>query len=346
MKKTILFFCIILIGVCLAQLNVQYVINTSLERKPISPYIYGTNGQSNDFDLNISSRRLGGNRLTGYNWENNASNAGSDYFHVSDNWLISSLNIPSRYSDTPGVVLTAFHDTSLKMRAVTFLTLPMAGYVAADKNGTVNILQTAPSNRWCEVINDKNAPFLLKPNVLDNKVYIDECLNFLINKYGKANSDSGIKGYALDNEPDLWTSTHPRIVPERPTISQFINRSVSLATTIKRMDPYADVIGLVSFGWGGFQTFNNAPDWNQYRNKRYAWFIDAYLAEMKKKSDSLKIRLVDVLALHWYPEALGYSHTSGNYERVYNSANPADSGVAKARMQSVRSLYDPRYLEN
>lgn len=50
---------------------VNFTINTSKDTLRISPYIYGTNGQSDDNDLNITARRLGGNRLTGYNWENN-----------------------------------------------------------------------------------------------------------------------------------------------------------------------------------------------------------------------------------------------------------------------------------
>ena len=36
-------------------------------------------------------RRMGGNRQTGYNWENNASNAGSDYEHQSDEWPCTAL---------------------------------------------------------------------------------------------------------------------------------------------------------------------------------------------------------------------------------------------------------------
>lgn len=329
-----------------AQIQVNYSVNTTFERSPISPLIYGTNGQSNDFDLNLGSRRLGGNRVTGYNWENNASNAGNDFQHVNDNWLVTSSNIPSQFNNTPGVVLTAFHDTSLKMNAATYLTLPMAGFVSRDKGGAVTTAQSAPSVRWDQVVNNKNADFSLVPDLDDGKVFVDECLNFLIERYGNSTADSGIRGYALDNEPDLWTSTHPRLVTQKPTITNFLNRSAALARTIKRMDRNAEVIGLVSFGWGGFESFSSASDWSQYRAMRYGWFIDAYLGEMKKRSDSSRTRLVDMISLHWYPEATGFSHTSGAQERVYNSANPTDSGVAKARMQSTRSLYDPSFREN
>ena len=38
--------------------------------------------------------RAGGNRWTAYNWETNASNAGSDYIYNNDNYL-SSSNVPA-----------------------------------------------------------------------------------------------------------------------------------------------------------------------------------------------------------------------------------------------------------
>src|SRR5690606_20303905 len=58
--------------------SVQFTINSGDEVKAISPWIYGTNfGEV----ANARFNRSGGNRLTGYNWENNASNAGSDWYH-------------------------------------------------------------------------------------------------------------------------------------------------------------------------------------------------------------------------------------------------------------------------
>ena len=55
--------------------------------KPISPYIYGINqyGNQNKYkQVKATAVRQGGNRTTAYNWENNASNAGSDWNHSSD----------------------------------------------------------------------------------------------------------------------------------------------------------------------------------------------------------------------------------------------------------------------
>src|SRR5712692_6649434 len=64
--------------------------------KPISPYIYGTNFYSGNTSPqpNFTLDRDGGNRWTAYNWETNASNAGSDYIYNNDNYL-SSSNVPA-----------------------------------------------------------------------------------------------------------------------------------------------------------------------------------------------------------------------------------------------------------
>ncbi len=56
-------------GMLLCQsLSVTYSVDPAKDTLTISPLIYGTNEQSNDWDANITARRLGGNRMTGYNW--------------------------------------------------------------------------------------------------------------------------------------------------------------------------------------------------------------------------------------------------------------------------------------
>jgi len=71
-------------------------------------------------------------------------------------------------------------------------------------------LAGSPSSRWNVVVN--NTPggvFSASPNLTDGTVYMDELLNLLVTKYGNASTPNGIKGYDLDNEPDLW----PRLIP-------------------------------------------------------------------------------------------------------------------------------------
>src|SRR2546430_8759310 len=64
--------------------------------KLISPYIYGINFYNgvSGAPVLLTFDRAGGNRWTAYNWESNASNAGSDYFYQNDGYL-SSSNVPA-----------------------------------------------------------------------------------------------------------------------------------------------------------------------------------------------------------------------------------------------------------
>jgi len=309
-------------------------------RAPISPYIYGTN--QDIAGVNFTLRRNGGNRMTGYNWENNASNAGSDYLNQSDNFLTWFSGIPDNQAAIPGIVLTKFHDQSLASNVpYSIITLPMAGYVAADKNGPVAAGETAPSSRWIPVLNTKPTALLATPDVTDGKVYSDELLQFLVNRYGSAAGANGIKGYSLDNEPDLWSNTHSRLHPAKPLCAELISWSIDLAKAVKRIDPAADTLGFVSYGFGGYYDFQSATDWPAEKTKgAYRWFIDYYLDQMKQASTTAGVRLLNVLDLHNYSEA------QGGGARVTDSTDYSNIACNKARLQAPRAFWDPSYVEN
>src|SRR5689334_11758084 len=104
-----------MISVVRAATAVTFTIDTSTGRAAISPFIYGTNQDLTGTER-WTARRLGGNRLTGYNWENNASNAGSDFQQSSDNFLCTNVGVSS--CSTSGSVVTTFHDKSISMGAI------------------------------------------------------------------------------------------------------------------------------------------------------------------------------------------------------------------------------------
>lgn len=62
-------------------------VNPDEEETEISPYIYGVNSGVNLKTMKAKLFRLGGNRFSAYNWENNLSNAGSDWFYSTDGYL-------------------------------------------------------------------------------------------------------------------------------------------------------------------------------------------------------------------------------------------------------------------
>ena len=96
------------------------------------------------------------------------------------------------------------------------------------------------------------------------------------------------------------------------------------------MAPGALVFGPVSYGWQGFVRLQDAPDAGGRD------FLDFYLDAMREAEGRARRRLVDVLDLHWYPEA------RGGGVRITEANNTA--AVAEARVQAPRSLWDPSLL--
>jgi hypothetical protein len=320
-----------------APIPVTFSIDTGLERASISPYIYGTNQDLTGTER-WTSRRLGGNRLTGYNWENNASNAGSDWQQSSDDFLCGSVGVPTGACTTAGSVVTTFHDKSLQMGAYSLVTLQMAGYVAKDKNGTVAVGETAPSARWDPVVNVKGSAFAYPPSLTDSAVYMNEEVGYLVSHYGNASTANGVKAYDLDNEPALWPSTHPRIHPNATGAAELVNKSIALSKAVKNVDAGAAIFGPVAYGFMEFYSLQDAADWASVKGSS-AWYIDYYLAQMKQASDADGRRLLDALDVHWYPEAQGCG-----VRIVFNGVG--STCVQQARVQAPRTLWDSTYLES
>nr|AGS52267.1 glycoside hydrolase family 9-like Ig-like protein [uncultured bacterium contig00059] len=324
-------------------------INISIDTapvRPISPYIYGMNGVAPASvppanEVTASAYRLGGNRTTGYNWENNLSNAGEDWQHFNDEYLVPR----GKDGSIPAITVTDFVENSKKNGAAAFgstyalITLPMAGYVSNDNRRAVLPEETAPSARFARIVNRKNRPLSFAPDLADGVVYQDEFINFLLQKLGSARN-GGINGYSLDNEPALWPTTHPRIHPAKTTIAEILEKSISLASVVKDHDPDAEVFGPALYGVGAYATFQDAPDWKGGYANKYGLFIDAYLDGMRKVEEENGRRLLDVLDLHYYTEARCH-----NDHRVTEDRNN-NAQCINTRLQSTRSLWDGKYVEN
>ncbi len=321
------------------QQTVNITVSPSEGHKKISPYIYGVNSGVDLGKVSAGSMRLGGNRLSGYNWENNISNAGSDWRHISDTYLIDGVD--NDIKPLPGAAaLQMARDAQNNDVPYTLLTLQMLGYVSSGKTGIVPEEKTAPSEYWNEVVNHKDGELLLEPDKSDSCVYTDEYLYYLINTLGDSESETGINAYALDNEPSLWHHTHSRMQGGHITCKKLLEKSVDLAKTIKEMDNNAEVFGPSLFGYSAFDTLAGAEDWSSLRSEnKYRWFIDYYLDEMRKAEEEHGTRLLDVLDIHFYTEQNGACG-----ERSCNHYD--NDECIQARLDSVRSLYEEGYIEN
>ncbi len=307
--------------------NVVFTVNSTSKTQAISPYIYGTNqGDLTKEAKGLTLTRTGGDRLTAYNWETNASNAGSDWNYSSDNYMSSS--------STSGLPMLQAAQTASDNGASVIMTVPIAGWVAADENGPcpANPTEAQIAQRFFPILPQKGSAFAYPPDLTDGKVYADEFVAWLESQLPNAQTDPLRRiFYMLDNEPDLWSSTHSEIHPVSTTYAEIVQKNVEFATAIKAAAPGTLVFGPVNYGWNGMVTLQNASDANG-RN-----FLDFYLDSMQAAEKTAGERLVDVLDVHWYPEA------TGDGKRITDDGVTA--GEVTARVEAPRSLWDTTYTE-
>ncbi len=304
--------------------DVTIAVDSAVNVRPISRFIYGKNfnGSTWSAEPHLTLNRLGGNRWSAYNWETNASNAGSDYNHNSDSYLGGG--------NVPGEAVRAPVAASRAAGGATMVTIPILGWVAADKNGTV--LNDPIASRFFPTLATKPSALSMTPSLTDGAVYQDEFVAWLEATFPNAHADPTREiFYSLDNEPDLWSDTHSHIHPVPVTYAELLTKSVDAAKAVRRNAPAGKIFGAVSYGFNGFINLQNAVDANNRD------FVEFFLDGMRQASTTQGARLLDVLDLHWYPEATG-----GGVRVIGEDTTTA---VAAARVQSPRSLWDPTYTE-
>lgn len=305
------------------------------QTSPISPLIYGTNewlsgATSQTFDF----YRMGGNRYSAYNWEINSSNAGTDWQNSSDRYLSSASGDDPSLNTMPGQHVKEGIVRARARGAATLITVPMLDHVVADADGSVSGTAATDPSRWVANSITKPGALSLQPDLNDGAVYQEEFVNFIQNNFPDAQTSSRPVLYSLDNEPALWPTTHPLPHPAQTTYAELMARTTDAASMIKSRVPQATVFGPVLYGFGAYTNLQDAPDANGRD------FLDYYLSSLQQYENLSGTRLVDVLDLHWYPEAYG-----GGVRITDTGSNPS-SALIEARLQAPRSLWDPTYRED
>jgi hypothetical protein len=318
-----------------ATIDINYAISPQQQNHEISPLIYGINQRMPMLgNENFSFYRFGGNRTTAYNWENNWSSAGADWMHFNDDYLI----LDGSDQTQPAVSYTTFLDQEVKNNAKSLLTLQMAGYVAADGDGAVSEAEAPPSSRWIPVYPRKNAPFADTPDLNDNAVYTDELVNYMVQRYGRADQ-GGVWAWSLDNEPALWNTSHSRMRNGTAVgIKELVELGIATASAAKDVDSSAKIFGPALFGMAAYVNLNQKDDWNSNYASIYKWYVDYYLDKMREASDTKGMRLLDVMDFHYYSEATG--------DHRVTQANSDTRKDQEARLQAPRTLWDAGYVEN
>jgi fibronectin type 3 domain-containing protein len=324
-----------------AAADVTITINPS-KTKPISPWIYGINFYSGVTGAppQLTFDRAGGNRWTAYNWETNASNAGSDYLYENDDYLSSST--------VPAEAVRSFIAGDQANGLASLMTVQLQGLVAGDENGPVSVSNPPDLTRFKQVVDKKStissAPFTITPPTTDANVYMDEFAWALDQKF----SGMGIFGanpalptfVSLDNEPELWNSTHLEVQGPNPVTSDdYISKTITITKALKDQFPNMVIFGPVHYGFQGI--YNWQGELNATPNGAN-WFPDKYLTAISAASATYGKPLVDVYDFHWYAEEYD---ANGTRSLDLTGTTLTDAQV-QLIVQSPRDLWDPTFTDS
>jgi Glycoside hydrolase family 44 len=300
---------------------------------PISQYIYGAAGGGDDlWELGATARRWGGNPTTRYNYQVNAYNVGKDWF----------------FENGKAEEYRHFLDDNRKHGLATALTIPTIGWVAKDTTASgfpVSIFgPQRATDQWRPDAGDgvKKDGTVIRPgppthsSIAAPPSFMKTWVETILREDAKGGQRS-VHMYFLDNEPNLWNSTHRDVHPDPLTYDELLDRTIKYASAIRAADPKAIIAGPAEWGWTGYfysaadtaAGVQQAPDRRAHGDMPLVpWYLKK-LAEYEKTKGT---KLLDVLDLHMYPQAAN----------VYGGGG-TDPATAKLRIRSTRALWDIAY---
>jgi hypothetical protein len=322
--------------------RITLTVDAGKGRHAISPLIYGVNFASQVSGLGQAFRvpvdRWGGNSTSRYNYTNDTYNTGSDWYF--ENIVASG-----------GGTLDSFIRTDRKRHSDSLVTVPMVGWVSKDSPTehpfTCSYRRTDfPSQNsfdpWdADCGNGVNGGTNLTadPSTTSRTAgsdFVQQMVGHLVSSYGKA-SHGGVRFYDLDNEPDLWNSTHRDVHPDPLSESELWSKSKATAKAVKTADPSAKVVGPSDWGWCAyyFSAVDNCGssthDQDAHGGIAFGqWYLKKFAAAQKSGGT----RLLDYFDEHFYPQESGVA------------LSPAGDATTQAlRLRSTRALWDPTYVD-
>ena len=300
----------------------------------ISPLIYGVSAGEDWAKLGATARRWGGNPTSRYNWETQFSNAAQDWF----------------FENRPGGSYSEFLADDAAHGAQTALTIPMLGWVAKDGTSfSFPVSVYGPQSKtdpWRPDAGSgvNTAGVNITPgsptgtSVPAPPDWVKRWVTTLRAGDAKTGKRS-VYEYILDNEPMLWNTTHRDVRPEPLGYDELLDRTIQYGSAIREADPEALIAGPAEWGWTGYfySAKDNAgvlhPDRRAHEDLP---LVEWYLRKLREHEDKTRTRILDVLDLHYYPQA----------SNVYGGgAGGSDRSTQLLRLRSTRSLWDPTYVD-
>jgi len=302
----------------------------------ISPEIYGMGNALYCVLTNscVPLNRWGGNPTSCYNWKlGNAWNTGRD-------WFFENVTIENH-------AWQEFLRRAEASGGEALVSLPLLGFVAKDNQSYSFSVrkygpqqQSAPS--WPDAGNGvglNGAPITGNdPHdafVEAGPDFVAEWVRQMQHDFPQLFAEHRVL-FAFDNEPMLWNVMHRDIHPNPVSYDEYLSRFIAMAHAVRQVATNAVITGPESWGWPAYfqsaldRETKSSRDRKQHGDEDFLpWFLKQMQAHEKATGE----RLLDMLTVHFYPQANGVYSKSASME------------TASLRLETVRSLYDPAYRD-
>ena len=312
--------------------DVTITVEAAVNKKTISPYIYGKN-ESYDKpaafyrDAGLRFVRMnGGNNATKYNWRKKISSHPDWYNNVYGNdWDASSKKVATNQPDMQ--VMWAFQ---------------LIGKAASSKDHNFDDWGFNNSQWWEGVgqnLAGGGSPNLTNPKGKalvegDPSKYLMnwpadstvEILNHWFGANGIGLNKNHFLYWSMDNEPDIWNGTHDDVMSTQIPASEFMDRFISVAKKARALFPEIKICGPVTTSeWQWYKWGNEGLT---IGGKYYCW-LEYFIKRLADEQKASGIRLLDVVDLHNYPYAPS-DNDALQLHRMYYDKNyvyPGANGV-------------------
>jgi len=285
-------------------------------RKPISPWIYGRNNSlSDDPTLPVSSanwrmyrdaglrmlRECGGNNATKYNWRRKLTSHPDWYNNVyAHDWDYLAKTLQDSLPGAQGL-----------------LAFQLLGKVASNTNNNFNDGAFNNSQQWSGVGQNLAGGGIVNPNGGDSAfkngdptLYLmdwpaDSTAAVLDHWFGSGGvgiDSNRFVYWSMDNEPEIWISTHDDVTPPTLTAEEFMQKYFAVAKAARKRYPGIKLVGFIACNEWQWYSWNNktVTDTENGVQKSYVW-AEYFIKRIGDEEKASGTRLLDVMDFHFYP---------------------------------------------
>jgi hypothetical protein len=280
-------------------------VDASSGKKPVSPAIYGKNNSLSDDSSRPKTkaewqifrdagvrlfRDTGGNNSTKYNWRLKLSSHPDWYNNVyAHDWNFIAKSIQDNTPDAGGL-----------------FSFQLIGWAAANKDNNFNDWGYNGSQWWSGVNNNWAGGGGPDNGDGDPGAYLEEwtadstagILDRWFGARGLGFDKSRFRYWNMDNEPEIWQSTHDDVVTSPMPAEEFLGKYFAVAKKARALFPEIKLLGPVpanEWQWYAWNTGKIASG-----GKNYTW-LEYFIKRIAEEQQTSGVRLLDVLDLHFYP---------------------------------------------